>query len=295
MNILTKLMCALTLISTTCIAAEKTLDDRDWYQVEVLIFSQQDLFNEERHITDIELSYPENIRELIDTSVATTLARAHTLPIGVSDEPLSESSSSADQAFLILPKSSLGMASDHTRLNRAPGYRTLYHKAWRQPGLGSTESPWILIKGGNVFGNHHELEGSFRLVRNRYLHVQANLWKTTFKKPEPNSFSNSLPENTAFPNGARQTQTSSTKSAWPTLPNPPQFQNSAIDQSIESKLENSFKEKIEMRFESEYPIADIVTLEQSTQVFRDKLTYLDHPEMGVIVLISKYELPKNNK
>ena len=280
MKTLTKLISALTLISTSCIAAEETPNDIDWYQVEVLIFSQQDLFNEERHVTDLELSYPENIRELVDPAVTTQLATdslpAHTL-----------------QPFLVLPKNALGMTPDHTRLNRAPGYRVLYHKAWRQPGLDKTESPWILIKGGNVFGNHHELEGSFRLVRNRYLHIQANLWKTTFKEPEVNNINNTLPESATLSNATRQTQTLTTITPWPNLPSTPQFKNQPFNQDMEDshedRIENRFENNREKRFELQYPIADIVTIEQSTRVFRDKLTYLDHPNMGVIILVSKYK------
>ena len=281
MKILTKLISVLALISTSCLAAEETPNDTNWYQVEVLIFSQQDLFNEERHVTDLELSYPENIRELVDPSAATKLAPAH--PIGIETSPLTKNSATTEQAFLILPKNALSMSPDHTRLNRAPGYRTLYHQAWRQPGLDRTESPWILIKGGNVFGNHYELEGSFRLVRNRYLHIQANLWKTTFKTPKVSSINNTLSESTTFPNTTQQTQTDS----WPSLPSTPR------DQGIEDNHETSLaisSENSRANFEAEYPIADIVTLEQSTRVLRDKLTYLDHPNMGVIVLVSKYKL-----
>tara|TARA_R110001592_G_scaffold260282_1_gene524698 strand:- start:17417 stop:18274 length:858 start_codon:yes stop_codon:yes gene_type:complete len=283
MKTLAKLISALTLISTCCIAAEETPDDIDWYQVEVLIFSQQDLFNDERHVTDLELSYPENIRELVDPSVATKLASAHTLSKGIETAPLTKNPATTEQPFLILPKNALSMSPDHTRLNRAPGYRTLYHQAWRQPGLDKTESPWILIKGGNVFGNHHELEGSFRLVRNRYLHIQTNLWKTTFKTPEISSINNTLSENTTLPNNTRQTQTN----PWPRLPDTPYEQG--IEDSDKTSIESSF-ENNRANFEPEYPIADIVALEQSTRVFRGKLTYLDHPNMGVIILVSKYKL-----
>jgi Peptidoglycan-binding protein, CsiV len=312
MNKFTKLIIALALIPTISTATEKTPEDIDWYQVEVIIFSQQDLFNQERHVADIELTYPKNIRELIDPSANTEskLLPQHSLPIRVGTPATQNTRPSkgpfVEGSFLILPEDTLGMTPDHKRLKRAPGYRVLYHKAWRQPGLDRTKSPWIFVKGGDIFGNHHELEGSIRLVRNRYLHIQANLWKTKFKEPTSPTLVNEVSQNTEFSNS----NTLTNLPMWPALPDTPQFdsltdnqeQEDHIESSDSSELNDSLEPNVGSNFETykkndfkpEYPIADIVTLEQSSRITRDELTYLDHPNMGVIVLVSKYETPEED-
>ncbi len=284
--------------------AEEPEKKIDWYQVEVIIFSQQDLFNEERHTKDIELSFPDNIRQLLDSELKAELKQ----------EP--QPVSTDDQAFQVLPESAMEMVPDRNRLNRAPGYRVLFHKAWRQPGLGQTESPWIFIEGGNKTNDRHELEGSFRLVRNRYLHIQANLWKTKFlptgyQLAQPvtlssgadaynsgNGFGNSS-GNTA---PSRQGMTSSLRSVqlqWPPLPALPAFSSEgassegASSEGISSEKESTDAEEefiIERKVQTQPSLAsDIVVLNQSTRVTRKELTYLDHPNMGAVVLVTKYE------
>jgi len=235
--ILSLLFVCFTAISANSFAEneEPTKKKTRWYKVEIIIFSQQDLFNDERHITDIELSYPNNIRRLID------------------------SPADPSQPFSTLPKDEMKLMPDHISLNRAPGYRILYHKAWRQPGFGIKDSPWILVQGGKTADNHHELEGSIRLVRNRYLHIQTDLWKTKFISPNPQS---------EF--------ISTDQQAWPSLPPKPDFNNQNEEHQIERNtvLNN---------------ISDIVVLKQSTRLTRNELTYMDHPNMGAIILVTRDE------
>lgn len=272
--------------------AEEPEKKIDWYQVEVIIFSQQDLFNEELHTKDIELSFPENIRQLLDSELKAELKQ----------EP--QTVSTDGQAFQVLPESAMGMIPDRDRLRRAPGYRVLFHKAWRQPGLGRTESPWVFIQGGNKTNDRHELEGSFRLVRNRYLHIQANLWKTRFL---PTGYQLAQPATLSSGAEPRQEMTSSLGAGqlqWPTLPALPAFSSEgASSEGISSEKESTDAEEefiIERKVQtqptraSDIPISDIVVLNQSTRVTRKELTYLDHPNMGAVVLVTKYEPGKDN-
>ncbi len=262
--------------------AEEPEKKIDWYQVEVIIFSQQDLFNEELHTKDIELSFPENIRQLLDSELKAELKQ----------EP--QIVSTDGQAFQVLPESAMGMIPDRDRLRRAPGYRVLFHKAWRQPGLGRTESPWIFIQGGNKTKERHELEGSFRLARNRYLHIQANLWKTKFL---PTGYQLAQPVPLSSGTEPRQEMTSSLGSVqlqWPPLPALPAFSSEgASSEGISSEKESTDAEEefiIERKVQTQPSLAsDIVVLNQSTRVTRKELTYLDHPNMGAVVLVTKYE------
>ena len=267
--------------------AEEPEKKIDWYQVEVIIFSQQDLFNEERHTKDIDLSFPENIRQLLDSELKAELKQ----------EP--QPVSTDDQAFQVLPESAMEMVPDRNKLKRAPGYRVLFHKAWRQPGLGQTESPWIFIEGGNKTSDRHELEGSFRLVRNRYLHIQANLWKTKFL---PTGYQLAQPVTLSSGAEPRQEMTSSLGTGqlqWPPLPVLPVFNSNEVspeelnpeEENADTQEELIIERKVQTQptLASDITISDIVVLNQSTRVTRKELTYLDHPNMGAVVLVTKYE------
>jgi hypothetical protein len=274
-------------IAAVCGSTVTQAETPDWYQVEVLIFSQQDLYGDERHVTNINLQYPDNIRRLAlptDNNLASGQSN-------VENSPLNLGQSVAGDAFLDLPNNMLAMTDEHRRLNRAPGYRVLYHKAWRQPGLGTTEAPWVLIQGGETFGDHHELEGSVRLVRNRYLHFQANLWKTKFGPIEtysPASFPSQTSSDKNTGNSYQSTETSTDKThhpeatPWPPLPNGPSFTKS----SSEPELIASTHPREEG---TKYRVTDITTLNQTSRISRQEYTYLDHPNMGVIIYVTKYE------
>lgn len=250
--------------------AEEPKKKVDWYQVEVIIFSQQDLFNEEKHKKDIELAFPENIRLLqnSDTELKTE----------------TQLTSTEQHPYLVLPENLMAMVPDRNRLRRAPGYRVLFHKAWRQPGLGRTESSWIFIQGGNKTNSRHELEGSFRLVRNRYLHVQANLWKTKFS-----ATGTQFAQPVTLPSGTGQLQ-------WPLLPSLPAFNSEGeYSDTKDTKDEKELAIERKTQTKSTPATSDIVILNQSTRVTRNELTYLDHPNMGAIVLVTKYKPEKGNK
>ena len=65
-------------------------------------------------------------------------------------------------------------------IRRSSLYELLLHQSWLQP-IGQTPVP-ILIQGGEQYGNLFELEGTFSVRRQRYLHVETDLRLTKFKK-----------------------------------------------------------------------------------------------------------------
>ena len=61
-------------------------------------------------------------------------------------------------------------------LKRTSGYQVLFHKTWRQVLQTERNAPAVLVSGGAVDGNHHQLEGSVTLSVSRYLHLSTDLW-----------------------------------------------------------------------------------------------------------------------
>ncbi len=129
----------------------------NWYQVEVLIFSQADSYGNELPYYNVELGYPTPLTTFSSDSTA------------VQDSP-----------YLQLDKGARQLNADAYTLNRSGTYKVLFHEAWRQPGLQRRQTPWLQIAGGRRLGNHWQLEGSLRVYLESYLHLQTHLWQTRF-------------------------------------------------------------------------------------------------------------------
>jgi peptidoglycan-binding protein CsiV len=282
MSRLSHIISILAFITLPVIVQAVYAEETSWYQIEILVFSQQDLYREEKHRMDVQLSYPDNWRNLYDpSSPQNRMVNSVSVETDSVLNPNSSTNSLAEddiEPYAALPQNLLKLGPDHHALKRAPGYKPLYHKAWLQQGLDFQHSPWILLQGGEQYGNHHELEGSIRLVKNRYLHIQANLWKARFASLSPSIMMETVYSDTATPgiHSPESRVSEESSSTWPTLPNLP---STEVSEELTSSTLNNAK----------FQVTDIITLEQSSRVSRDEITYLDHPEMGVLVLVSKHE------
>jgi len=255
-----------------------------WYQVEIIVFTQQDLYGDEKHRTDLQLSYPENWLALRGSAMqqATPDGDGSIPPRSDAAPPPAQSS---ETPFTLLDSKQFKLGPEDYTLGRAPGYRVLLHWAWRQPGLGIEDSPWVLIAGGESYGDHRELEGSVRLVLNRYLHFQADLWHSRFGPLR------TTPE-TAAPTTSDQPMVDSMSTAekgqesrWPTLPTPPWRERPGAGNAPGESVESAWSYEA-----PQFEIEDMVALEQSSRLQLGELTYLDHPNMGVLIHVSRYQV-----
>lgn len=275
-------------------AQDKSAEEIPWYQVEVIIFSHLDQNDKERRRTDIELSYPSQwVKLMAEGEVPPTNSNSVINPAIATQVPTGTTIKPEEEPYVLLPDDQRQLVADSQVLRRIHGYQVLYHSAWRQPGYDRHNSPWILIQGGRQFNDHYELEGSIRLVRNRYLHIQANLWKSQFVR-----------KLSASPIGANQDYVSETAEAgnptlatWPKLPLIPQPEQPVDPADLATADEtNPIRGKqLSTVGTDNYQAVEIVVLNQSTRVSRDELTYLDHPEMGALILVSRYDRDGENK
>ncbi len=263
-----------------------------WYQVEIVVFSQQDLYHNEKHRTDLQLSYPKNWRVLTGSSIDQEQPETLQPTNPVSPEPntvLEQDSLTAttERPYVSLSNKNFKLGGDEYALKRAPGYQVLLHQAWRQQGLGVDQSPWIIIAGGEAYGEHHELEGSVRLVLNRHLHFQADLWHTRFGAPTAVTPTNS----TSVPADSSSPQpTANEMPSWPTLPVQPWRQNT-LEENLTTDI-SQLHPSTPPAWSYQTPhfaVNDMVSLNQSTRLKLGELTYLDHPNMGVLVLVSRHQ------
>lgn len=265
-------------LALTLAPVSKAADAVPWYQVEVIVFAQQDLYRTEKHRKDLKLAYPGNWRVLKNSAIGQQQEQQQPSLTG-------EPADRVETAYVSLGERDFKLGSDGYALKRAPGYRVLLHQAWRQQGLDADQSPWVIVAGGETYGDHSELEGSVRLVLNRYLHFQANLWHTRFGAPVPSA-------TTAYPSqedSTLQPVDINVVESWPTLPKQP-WKNDAAPGSDSADDYGAQQTAPAWSYESPaYAIEDLVALNQTTRLKLGELTYLDHPNMGVLVLVSRYQ------
>jgi hypothetical protein len=190
-----------------------------WYQVEVLIFKRNPLLvsTDEIWRNDLDLFYPPKTTDIPNQ----------------------------------LSKGSHQLGGHDYTLRRNEGFTVLFHKAWRQQMWEKEKSPSLLVRGGQRFGDHRELEGTIRIHIGRYLHVNTDLWLSEF------DFSGNT-QSAASTNNATQLR-------LPPLPN----KNNA--QAYQYLFDNGPKP------------SRIITLREKRRMRSKETHYIDHPVMGILV------------
>ena len=69
------------------------------------------------------------------------------------------------------------LRSEVRRLERAPGYRVLAHRAWRQPFLAEAPALPVMILGEDPATEGVDLVGSVGIALRRYLHARLELYR----------------------------------------------------------------------------------------------------------------------
>ena len=231
-----------------------------WYQVEIIIFTQNDELNTEQWSTDIALSYPPKWKDLEP----------------LTDEKISERTEQllTTEAFYELPVSERLLNNNARDLKRSKKHRVLYHKAWRQPVWSRSEAPSLLISGGDQYGEEAELNGSINLSVARYLHLNTNLWFTQFA----NNYGQEVTE-------------------WPILPTPPSITDDIKQSVAKSETVNLWDNiaastnEYDSILTKPYVSEKVVLLQQKRRMRSKEIHYIDHPVVGIIFYAIPYELP----
>lgn len=273
-----------------------------WFQVEVSVFSNEleSDRNEEVWSADrTQLDYPGRLRRL-QTLVDLLMIPELLLPEGQQDENtqtvdnLSTAEPSAQEireqiiaatgpfppsggdtyrfpdfardAFVQLPASQSDFQQTNRALDRSADHRMLFHGLWRQPMPDPGSETPILVLGGQQFGEHRELEGSlslhFNAGRDRVV-IDADLWLSEF------------------------TRFHSTPSEWrlPDLPQttPPLRRPQTATSTLRS-------DNIGGPIQDYEPIR-VFHMQQSRDMRSNEFHYLDHPAIGIVVMVFPYEVP----
>lgn len=272
--------------------------EEPWYQIEAIVFAHTGGSGTAMTQRRLDLSYPGNWHQLIDPDAPESLPELDedeydTDPpraddrdmVAPTDASIAPGFSPADEPpteepFVLLPSTERRLSGQLRALERSGGYRVLYHAAWRQPLDNRARTSWLLIRGGDQFGDHQELEGSLRIYMERALFAQVNLWQTRFVRTHQDALAET--------------------SEWPPLPHwPARFggSNPLFDSLAQERSLRHHPDKPVTALEPDihpgpaFSIDHIAALNQTQRLELGDILYLDHPSLGVLVQVTRYERP----
>lgn len=170
-------------LSATALGAHAKAEKIIWYQVEVILFAQEE---PSHHLTEswhntpairwpdqmvvlkpfIEDTLPEPDDEIYHEPFQQTTGRAinERQPTDLASEP-----------FVLLPSDRLQLTRFASRIKASSTLRLLEHFGWRQPINNGAQAQPVFIQAGDRYGINSELEGTLSVRKKRYLHFATQL------------------------------------------------------------------------------------------------------------------------
>lgn len=299
----------LACLALACSPATLAQQGDRWFQVELLVFSNERVNSSEQWQPIPKLTYPNAARFLVEPDqVQANLARYQaesvvdefgrqiltiqpeatakqaplTPDIPPSGETAGDTAGNASlplrpTPFVALPSNQLEFRGKAAYMQRSGGYRTLFHETWVQPVQDEGSAlPLILDRSGDT-GQWPRLQGSVKLYLSRYLHIQTNLWLNTagdylpglWRMPAPPLGPPSL----IIEEPPVELDAESTPAEWVAVDN-------------EDELAGDPNEVVgEEDLGPVYPFRHAVLLQQKRRMRSTEVHYLDHPLFGLVVTL----------
>ncbi len=263
-------------------------EQEEWHQVEIIVFANTNELAASNEIwqTPQGLNYPSDSLYLQSSGTTDTENTIPPAPAAnsnfsfnnnnifpINQQPsFLQSTAPADdreQPYTLLTDDQLTLKTAVRRLNAQRDFRTLFHAAWRQPIASRAAAKSIIINAGESFDNHYELEGTIKVGLERYLHIETDLWLSSFVS-----------------------NIGLTDNPWPVLPKRPSNPIETAQNTLSNQLPASMESSLLQLFGNQFSVERTLVLRQQRRMRSDELHYIDHPLMGVLVRVSTYERPE---
>ncbi|MEH6582864.1 MAG: CsiV family protein [Halioglobus sp.] len=182
--------------------------------------------------------------------------------------------------FTTLPGSAMEFRGKAAYMQRTGRYQIMFHEAWVQPFKPENSALPIVVDRSGDTHDWPRLQGSVKLHLSRYLHIETNLWL--------NTTGNYLPEfwhGTPAPLGPQ--------SLFIEYPEviaeiPVALPSDLPSVEIEEETPDlDWPDDIEVKeSQPKYPWRHAITLQQKRRMRSGEVHYIDHPMLGVVVLIT---------
>ena len=254
-----------------------------WFQIELSIFTNEDILGRNAEYwepSDSKLSHPRNARKLTslgdfldyDQDSIETLMEDDSLsqedienivredqlkniqPSVNFDSPDFKLIDFSRDDFVQLSPDESDFQQTNRTLEREPGYRLLFHGLWHQAVQQKSNAVPVYIEGGLAYGDYHELQGSATIRFNESedrVVIDAQLWLIEFSIIRNSELDWPLPE----------------------IPETLKPQNSATSSALT------------------YYANKVYSMNQSREMRSNEFHYLDHPALGIIILVKPYDVP----
>ncbi len=247
-------------------SAPLSLEDARWFQVELILFAQKKGAPlDAEQWQDIEdLTLPDTLLELHFPQK--TGATEGSIP-GKTDSGTSENTAKLPPAYQLLGKDALQLTNTAKKLRRSSRFTTLLHIAWQQPTydrqqaqpiffMEGMDKPLFVKEDGKTGPPNPRFVGTVTLSVERYLHLAADLL-----------YRQSVTQHSAI--------SISDLDLWYDRPYPTLNEPQGPAYQLESwQAMRGFQ------------------LKESRRMRSKEVHYLDHPFMGLVVVITPVKLPE---
>lgn len=156
------------------------------------------------------------------------------------------------QAFKALARNKHQLNGVSRSINRSSLYELLLHQAWLQPVTSESTSKPVLLQLGSHYDDNFEIDGTIKLSRSRFLHIDTDLWFTEFT---------------------------------------PRYQQASIPLTLDLPPKAAIKYRDIVNWESNrgnYLPVHSHRLMHSRRMRRSTLHFIDHPRFGILVQVEKF-------
>ena len=259
MTVKTALVAAIIGLAAPLLWAE---EEERWYQVELLVFENPNYGTES----------PEQWPTFPSLASRTPVIAVGAPNTSDGTDVVAPQIDAANRPtpFEPLSREEQQLGAERTKLERARGFRILYHQAWMQPVPGRDNVIPIRIRGGETFGQQSELQGYIDLYVERYLHLVTDLQLVRYAQTD-NPFRLIDERENTGPDALEP---------FPGL--------SLAGQA--ARMETAGVTQVDNRY---FVATESVRLQQRRRMRSTELHYLDNPEFGLLVLITPIEFQDN--
>lgn len=288
--------------------SDENATSQRWYQVEVILFTQEESLDDETWRNDVALTYPSNWLELKDPN--STSESAATDPETGEAQTLERQPDINRDPFYTLPDNLRELNRQADALKYSQSHRLLFHEAWRQPVQSPSTAPSIIVAAGESYGDHRELEGSINISVSRYLHLSTNLWLTSFNRNTGQQTSSTEHKDGYWPElptrpSQRRNRSTASQNYYQTDEDPTSsdFGLSGGNSAWETNGSTAWDSgsggtawERNQQFGNDYNFSSKAYLPSEISVFRQQrrmrsgeVHYIDHPKVGMVILVTPYD------
>lgn len=276
----------------------ETEEDR-WYNVELIIFSRTSpaAANSETWEPLPELRYPDRYRILGYPESETAEENPQLVPVQTTARRLKDKlsfeqtldpnqippieSRPRPTPFVRLGQDQWEFAQRARRMAQSGRYEILFHESWNQPFVSRQLTRPILLDLSGYLQDWPKLQGSIKLYIARYLHLETNFWVNTMGSYLPGDWQ--MP---AAPLGPSPYPVAQGDEVSEEILSQDQIESTERTTDADSVPSFSFELEDPVDIGPIYPWRHAVVLKQKRKMRSKEVHYIDHPMMGVIVLVT---------